>query len=111
MIPAYNDRFDTHRLPPRDPRRRVRFPSCVLHGAAALAVCLAGCGSPYLLTVEDRVCRIGEKTRLVGKLQYRGVGMFNKGVDDRDLTFYIDGRRLDRGTRVQRPEPVLVPKL
>jgi hypothetical protein len=32
----------------------------------------------------------------VGKLELRGVAVFNRGLEDRDLTFYLDGRRLDR---------------
>ena len=57
-----------------------------------LLVCWAGCASPYLVTVEDVVCPAGDKVRLIGKLEYRGVAVFNKGIDDRDLQFFVDGR-------------------
>jgi hypothetical protein len=60
----------------------------------ALAVS-AGCRSPYLLTVEDCVGRVGEEVRLIGKLEYRGLAVFNKGLDDRNLSFFLDGRRVD----------------
>ncbi len=53
---------------------------------------LAGCSSPYLLTVEDVVCPVGQKARLVGKLEYRGLVVFNPGSEDRDLEFFVDGR-------------------
>jgi hypothetical protein len=56
-----------------------------------LLVAPGGCASPYLLTVEDVVCPVGSKVRLVGKLEYRGVAVLNKGIEDRDLRFFIDG--------------------
>ena len=59
-----------------------------------LLVCWAGCASPYLVTVEDVVCPAGDKVRLIGKLEYRGVAVFNKGIDDRDLQFFVAGRHL-----------------
>ena len=58
----------------------------------AVALALSGCASPYLLTVEDVVCPVGEKARLVGKLEYRGVAVLNKGIDDRDLRFVVGGQ-------------------
>jgi hypothetical protein len=62
--------------------------ACLAGVFAALA---GGCQS-YLLTVEDRVCRVGEKARMVGKIEYHGVFIFNKGLDDRKLFFYIDDK-------------------
>lgn len=56
---------------------------------------VAGCRSPYLLTVEDCVGRVGDDVRLIGKLEYRGLAVFNKGLDDRDLSFHLDGRRVE----------------
>ena len=58
----------------------------------AVTLALCGCGSPYLVTVEDVVCPVGQKARLVGKLEYRGVAVFHKGIDDRQVRFFIDGR-------------------
>jgi len=49
-----------------------------------------GCASSYLLSVEDALCRSGDKTRLAGKLEFKGVAVFNKGLDDRRLNFYLD---------------------
>ena len=57
-----------------------------------MTLALCGCGSLYLVTVEDVVCPVGQKARLVGKLEYRGVAVFHKGIDDRQVRFFIDGR-------------------
>ena len=62
---------------------------------AVAAVSAGGC-SPYVLTVEDRLCPVGEDIKLIGKLEIRGVGVWNKGLDDRELSFYIDDRLVDR---------------
>ncbi len=69
-------------------RRRVLLP------AAACAVTLSACAchSPYLLTVEDHVCRAGDDVTLIGKLEYRGVYIFNRGKGDKPLRFFLDGR-------------------
>ncbi len=54
-----------------------------------LSLLIGGCASSHLLTVEDMLCRPGQKARLVGKLELRGVAVFNKGLDDRKLQFYV----------------------
>jgi len=59
-------------------------------GLLALLAC--GCASRYLVTVEDVVCPVHDKARLVGKLEYRGLVIFNPGIEDRDLAFLVDGR-------------------
>ena len=59
-----------------------------------MTLALCGCGSLYLVTVEDVVCPVGQKAHLIGKLEYRGVAVFHKGIDDRDVRFLIDGRCL-----------------
>ncbi len=62
---------------------------------AATCACMpgaGGCHSPYILTVEDQVYRVGDEMMLVGKLEYRGVYIFNKGTDDKQVRFYLDGR-------------------
>ncbi len=56
---------------------------------------VGGCHPTYLLTVEDHVCHAGEEVNLVGKLEYRGFKILNKGAEDYDLWFYVDGRRLE----------------
>jgi hypothetical protein len=55
-------------------------------------VLVTGCASPYLLTVEDTVSGRGKKAQFFGKLEYRGVAVFNPGVRDRNLRFYLDDR-------------------
>lgn len=74
---------------------------------------VGGCPSPYLMTVEDVICPVGDKTKLVGKLEYRGVAVLNKGLEDRDLEFSLDGQPVgnddtnDEGyARMERPFPV-----
>ena len=47
----------------------------------------AGCASPYLLTVEDAVCPVGKKVRLIGKLDpetidHAHAGAWAKAVAD-----------------------------
>lgn len=63
--------------------------------AAAACACMmgaAGCHSSRFLTVEDHVCRAGDDVTLIGKLEYRGVYIFNRGTDDKHLHFFLDGR-------------------
>ncbi|MCP4250219.1 MAG: hypothetical protein GY778_24510 [bacterium] len=57
-----------------------------------MTVACSGCASPYLMTVDDVVCPVDEKVRLIGKLEYRGVAVFNKGLDDGQIRFYLDGQ-------------------
>jgi len=73
----------------------LRFLRFGLAGVVAwVAGFVVGCQSQYHLTVEDRVCRRGNKIRLIGKLEYRGVAVWHKGLDDRTLTFRVDGRTI-----------------
>jgi len=66
----------------------------VLLRAAVCAVVLnaGACQSPYSLTVEDHICRAGDDVMLIGKLEHRGVYIFNRGTDDKRLRFFLDGR-------------------
>ncbi len=74
-------------------RRRARTRAGI--AATLLAVTSdLGCASPYLLTVEDVVCAAGENAHLVGKLEYRGLAVLNKGLEDRDLRFYVGDRHV-----------------
>ncbi len=56
------------------------------------AMCGTSCASPYLVTVEDVACPAGDKVRLLGKLEYRGLFVLNKGLEDRDLQFVLNGQ-------------------
>ena len=88
---------------PRDRRADMRKPRPCPDGALggrltrrslalALIFTVQGCASPYLVTIEDVVCPVGDKAKLIGKLEYRGLGIWNKGLDDRDLEFHLDGQ-------------------
>ncbi|MBN1513488.1 MAG: hypothetical protein JXB13_15840 [Phycisphaerae bacterium] len=71
--------------------------------ACAVILSAGACHSPYFLTVEDHVCRAGDDVKLIGKLEYRGVYIFNAGTDNKRVRFHLDGRsamtkRMTRGT-------------
>lgn len=57
---------------------------------AVIALSLSACSPPYMLTVEDVVAAAGGEVTLAGKLLDEGIALFTKGLDERELTFYLD---------------------
>ncbi|NLX04654.1 MAG: hypothetical protein GXY33_05885 [Phycisphaerae bacterium] len=68
----------------------------ILIGFLICLVGLGGCASNRLLTVDDRLCRPGDRVTLTGKLEWPAFLVWNKGLEDRDLDFFFDGTAIGR---------------
>jgi hypothetical protein len=70
-------------------------------GLLTVLFCLVigGCGSPYLLSLEDTVCPSNdEETTLTGKLAQNGLFIFNQELADQTIDFYINDELLGECT-------------
>ena len=61
----------------------------------SITICLAvsiiaGCGSSYRMTMDDTVCRAGEKARIVAKLHWQNIPDPTEKMNKKDISFYMD---------------------